>query len=219
MTARVVIVLRQGPEYRAEHARWIARQLAARVDAPILCLSDVEIGGGVERVPLGSDWPGWWSKMEMFRPDIAGDILYVDIDTVVTGPLDGIADRGRTTILRDFYIGGGALQSSVMYLTEADRRRVWAAWIREPAVWMKRCHGRGDQAMLEFVLGDCDRWQDVAPGRLVSYKAHIRTPGLAAPPPGTSLVVFHGDPRPWRTRSWRKPSTWRRPGWVPHFPG
>lgn len=219
MSASVAIVMRQGPEYRPEHARWIARQVRRATDAPLICLSDAEIGDGVERVPLVCSWPGWWAKMEMFRPEIRGDLFYLDLDTVITGSLAGLVDRGRTTILRDFYIGGDALQSSVMYLTEADRRRVWSAWSKEPEVWMKRCHGRGDQAMLEFVLGDCDRWQDVAPGRLVSYKAGIRKAGRSDPPPGADMVIFHGDPRPWRIFSWKRPATWRRAAWVPPFPG
>ena len=47
-------------------------------------------------IPL--QWPniltGWWSKLELFRPSLPANnrILYLDLDTIITGDLDEIID-------------------------------------------------------------------------------------------------------------------------------
>ena len=61
-------------------------------DANFACLTNVEgIEGGV---PLKHDWPGWWSKIELFRPDlpIEGRIVYFDLDTLLLPGVDAIAN-------------------------------------------------------------------------------------------------------------------------------
>jgi hypothetical protein len=50
----------------------------------------------------------------------------------------------------------------------------------------------GDQGFLQSVLGDCQRWQDVA-GGIYSYKAHCSR-GV---PADARVICFHGKPRPW----------------------
>jgi hypothetical protein len=39
-----------------------------------------------------------------------------------------------------------------------------------------------------------DRWQELVPDQVFSYKAHIRD---RAVPPSARVVCFHGKPRPW----------------------
>jgi hypothetical protein len=42
-------------------------------------------------------WPGSWSKIELFRPNLLrGRMLYFDLDVMMTGSLDALTDyRGR----------------------------------------------------------------------------------------------------------------------------
>lgn len=45
----------------------------------------------IEIIPLKHNWPAWWSKIELFRPDIPGDrFLYIDLDNIPVGPLDDL---------------------------------------------------------------------------------------------------------------------------------
>jgi len=187
-------VLRSGGDYGPKHVQWLAKQVPG-----LVCLSDVPIEG-VETIPLLHDWPGWWAKIEMFRPDIEGDILYFDLDTVVTGSLGGFEGHDRSIMLTDFYYPARP-GSGLMYINQDDKVKVWAEWIAGPSAHMARCNTRehwGDQGFLRDVL-PCDRWQDVLPGQIVSYKAHCRN-GL---PKGANVVCFHGHPRPWQvTANW-----------------
>lgn len=191
--ATKVCVLRAGKEYQPRHAQWLAKQIPG-----LVCLSDVDVAG-VETVPLEHDWPGWWSKLELFSGSIPGDLLFFDIDTVITGNLDDL-DVGETTMLSDFY-KPHLPASGLMYIAEKDKAHVWREWMRSPVAHMQRCRTTqcwGDQGFLAGVLTP-RRWQDIVPGQVVSYKVHCRN-GL---PPDASVVCFHGNPRPWAAnQSW-----------------
>jgi hypothetical protein len=199
----IACVLKSGGEYTAAHVTWLQRQIERWApEADFMCLSDIYVPG-CRCICLNHNYPGWWSKLELCRPDIKGDILYFDLDTVITGPIDELIKVARTTFLRDVYRGGNALQSSIMYLTEEARTWAWECWKSKPRVWMNECGMQGDQGYFERVIRKVDRWQDVLPGTLVSYKVdmHNKHKQLAAPPPGASVVVFHGKPRPWNVKA------------------
>jgi hypothetical protein len=196
--AQVVVkacVLRSGGDFRPEHVQWLARQVPG-----LVCLSDVDVPG-VPTLPLKTDWPGWWAKMEMFGPSLDGDVLMIDLDTVVrTLP----AMPSSTTVLRDF-TDQAIIGSGLMFVTAADRARVWQAFTANPVKAMASCQHwprLGDQGFLMDHLADAARWQDVA--KVYSYKMHCRG-GL---PSDADIVCFHGKPRPWNVSApWIPPLT------------
>lgn len=190
---RILCVLRSGGDYRPEHVLRLQRQLAQHGQTDFACLSDVFLEG-VETIPLRWDWPGWWAKMELFRPDLEGDFLFLDLDMTICGSLDVFADLDVLAMMRDVYRPGG-LQSSIMYLPQSERPKIWQAWIRSPEHWQRRYPGGGDQAFLErFWLRKAKRLQDLAPGAIVSYKADVAGRGV---PRNARIVCYHGRPRPW----------------------
>jgi hypothetical protein len=199
----VFCVLRSGGEYKADHVLRLRTQVVKHLpDADFRCLSDIKVEG-VRTLPLIYDWPGWWSKMELFRPDVSGDILFMDLDTSIVGSLVDIASVNGLAMMRDIYRPEG-LQSSIMYLPEAARERIWAEWIGRPRHWMDIYHKGGDQAFLErFWLDGAGRWQDLLPGQVVSWKSHVRQAlhddesGNGSIPADARVVIFHGKPRPW----------------------
>lgn len=205
---QVALVLRSGGEYRPAHVQVLAKQIEQWLPgARVFCISDVDVQD-VRCLPMLAAWPGWWAKMELFAPRIKGDILFMDLDTVVRGPLEAIASVGRLTVLRDFYRPRG-LGSGLMYIPEVDRAEVWDAWMQGPAEAQAVCGGKGDQAFLErFWLHKAARWQDVLPGQVVSYKVHVNpdwkhgTPGTV--PETASVVCHHGKPRPWDSLEFKR---------------
>lgn len=173
----IVCVLRSGGDFEPIHVRWLAQQVPG-----LICLSDTAVQG-VKTRPLATDWPGWWAKMAAFGPSIDGDMLLIDLDTVVLHMPDMPTE---TTVLPDWTKPDG-IGSGFMFVTQADRERVWAAFNDGPVAHMQR--HRGDQDFLLAMLGDAARWGD----NVCSYKQHCRT-GV---PAGTDVVTFHGKPRPW----------------------
>ncbi len=205
---KVVCVLRSGGEYDAEYVERLRDGIARHLplEHRFLCLSDVPVG--VEDIPLKHDWPGWWSKLEVFRPDIFGDILFFDLDTVITGDLSDISRVGQLTMLSDFHDLEN-IASGVMYLPWSEREAIWREWIADPSGHMTRNRGHGDGGFLrKFWNRRASRWQDLLPGQIVSYKAHVRKAvhpienGDGSLPADARVVCFHGRPRP-REVGWK----------------
>jgi hypothetical protein len=194
---RVFTVLRSGGDFRLEHAHALDRMLAEHLPGvERVCLSDLE--AAPNGLPLVHGWPGWWSKMELCRPDIAGPLLFFDLDTVILADVSAmVADTSRSIVLRDLYRGRRnphALGSGVMLLSETDRALVWAEWLK---LVRSGRRPRGDQDVFERVLSRrVAFWQDTHPGMLQGYKSEVRGNG-GRPAEGTAVVVFHGRPRPW----------------------
>lgn len=207
----VVSVLKSGGEFTPEHVR-ILRDSVRRywpdegMRFRFACLSDLpqsDFASGIHVLPLIHDLPGWWSKMELFNSvaDQAwGNRLYFDLDTAITGSLDDLLahcnSKPNFTILRDFYRPQG-YGSGVMFIPSGfGFAEVWKPFRAESY----RIVGsmRGDQDYLEVAVPDATRWQDVCPGRIVSFKpVPIAGAKLNNLPKGASVVCFHGHPRPW----------------------
>ena len=230
---KIVTVLRSGGDFNAKHVQALQRQVRQYAPwADFVCLSDVDIAD-VETLPLVHDWPKWWAKMELFDPRLHGDFLFMDLDTVIVGPLDDLLAVRELTLLRDFYRDGSrrteGLQSSLMrvppikevtatglmHLRERDRDTPWSDFIKSPAKVIQTTHG-GDQAFLEpYFLRSAKRFQDVTPGQVVSYKVHCcqhvlgkKDPVFRGVPDNARIICFHGKPRPWDLPQFEGLYTW-----------
>jgi hypothetical protein len=191
--------------FTAKHVQALAKQ--CEEFSPLndfICITNEKVPG-VECWPNRNKWPGWWVKYEIFAPQIRGTLLYMDIDTVIGDSLSDIVAVKKLTLLRDFYRDGKklkeGLQASLMLLPEADRVEIWEDWMRGPHAHMQRLGFKGDQPMLEqHYLARAQRWQDVLPGQIVSWKVNcgggnaFKQPHI---PDGARLIVFHGQPRCW----------------------
>lgn len=149
----------------------------------LFCISDVFVHG-VPIIPMHYNWPSWWCKMEMFRPDIEGDIFYFDLDTTVIEMPE--IPKGDC-VLTDFG-NPNVIGSGLMYLTEQTRARIWDHWIKATGKHISQNITLGDQGYLEQHLSTAERWQRIA--RVYSYKRHGK-------PADAQVICFHGKPRPW----------------------
>lgn len=201
-----------GPEYVNTLFDMVRRNLPAGFAGRFICFTDDPTGldEGIETRTLPGGLHGWWNKLYLFSPEAfpAGErILYFDLDTVITGPLDAIAAyRGPFAILRDVYRQNG-LQSSVM-AWEVGGYDFWSLWHRLGCPMTEL----GDQGFIEQafdqysdVFGSPYILQETFPGKLRSYKVDCRT----TIPRGTSVVFFHGHPRPHEVKSGWVPEVWK----------
>jgi len=236
----VACVMRSGGAFVADHVRYLADGVRRHLHVPhrFVCLTDAigrppasEVYGhpfGSTIVPLVHDWPGWWAKMELFR--VPGPVLYCDLDTVIVGDIDALANAvtalpsGALLMLDDFYrhrpasgIMGWAGGMDWMYERFRDKYARTARWIegRRVAGYVHGMHmavhnkrWRGDQDWLRDMVRHCrvpvTIAQHVVPG-IVSFKVDVR-PTMTLPD-GACVVCFHGEPRPWDLDP--------RPEWMP----
>ena len=158
------------------------------------CLSDRPIPDIDCFIP-SQVWPGWWSKLQLFRYS-TGLNLYLDLDVVVTGPLDGLLSDALSMPANWGQSGHGGCQSSVMSWGWTYAMIPAAFNVNELEKPVNgNCgayHGLwGDQEYITKLLGD--------PGDIVkpmegiySYKYHCQK----ALPEGAKVVCFHGEPKP-----------------------
>jgi hypothetical protein len=196
----VVCVLRSGGIYTPE---WVYRLRAGvekhlKAKHTFICLSDLELN--CHRVRLWRPWYGWWSKIELFRPNLfTGPTLYMDLDTIVTGPLDPLVRKTSGFTMCADFLRPEIHNSSVMSW-RGDYSQIHQAFEADPAgakaFYRLTPDGRiGDQAFIEDVVEQIDTF----PGRTVaSFKRHARH-GV---PAGTAAVTFHGKPKPPEAGGW-----------------
>lgn len=164
------------------------------------CITTLSLPGIHAVAPVAPYW-GWWSKLNLFAPGVAsGPSLYFDLDVVITGKLDYLADftTGDFAAPANWARSGhGGIQSSVMAW-----RGNWSAPFEYIAPQWPAVTERlwGDQELLWEMLGD--RWIRI-PG-IYSYKYHCQ----AERPGDMAVCVFHGEPKPLDVRdAWLSPFT------------
>jgi hypothetical protein len=202
----VLCVCKSGGGYTAEWVGKLRRAVERNLTVPheFKCLSDLDVP--CERILLRHKWPGWWSKIELFR-EITEPTLYLDLDTVITGNLDHFARlENDFAMLRNFHVPE-FVGSGVMWFGK-PQKHVYERFCEKPFKWIEY-HERkrdgpylGDQA---FIWESMGRKVDHLPMETIkSYKFHCKD-GL---PKNTSIVCFHGLPKlpevkaDWIERHW-----------------
>jgi hypothetical protein len=157
---------------------------------------------------------GWWYKMQLFNPQHhAGPLLYFDLDTVIVDNIDWIWQLPLTYFwaIRDFkhlwsptHTG---INSSIMWWNTENYQSVWneLAGQNLQDVMLKY---RGDQDFISDAipenqrrLFDLDRikswrWQCFDGGYDFGKKCHSKPGAGTKIDHATSVLVFHGDPKP-----------------------
>lgn len=175
----------------------------------IVFTDDVSDGQGYDPaiklslLPDGLD--GWFNKLWCFADEAFADadrIVFLDLDIVITGSLDGLAAYdGPFAILRDAYRPKG-LQSSVMAWQHGTLDHIWDDYCRSG---FPKVEG-GDQAWIEMTNGrNPVILQSHFPNAFVSYKRDARF-GI---PPKATVVYFHGVPRPHEVEDGWVPKVWK----------
>ena len=207
----VLCVLKSGGIYDASWVEKLKNGCERNLPKHVFnCLSDVPVP--CNRIPLKHDWPGWWSKIEMFRKGVIdGPTIYFDLDTVLTGPIEILRNGIDFAMLQSFWTAD-MVGSGVMYFSGDNvPHEVYDKFVRQPKAYIAH-HERnargtyvGDQAFVWDLLGpDISRVNDYIPG-IKSYKMHCRK----ELPKDASIVCFHGKPRPTEVKA-----EWMEKNWV-----
>lgn len=211
-----ICCLKVGPAYGPEYVNilydMVLRNLAEGFPGRFVCFTDNPQGldvGIQTREPLPGVW-GWWNKMYLYKKGVFEDgerVLYLDLDTLITGRLDEIASfSGDFAVLEDFFKGNGAFQASIVAWEAGKLHHVWQTWADEG----HPIYGFNDQTWLEEHVQsgsspvEVTFWQKAFSELFVSYKmSEGQIPSRA------SVVVFHGEPRPHQVPDGWVPRVWK----------
>ena len=155
----------------------------------------------------------WWYKIQLFNEqhDI-GQMLYFDLDTVIVGNIDWLwqVDRHRLWAARDFkYLMKSSrwtANSSVMWFDPHRFRRIYREF-DHIEILSPRCRWHGDQdyitekAANDIAYYSTDRilsyrWQVAEGGYDFRYRKPLDPGGPSKISENTSVLIFHGLPKP-----------------------
>lgn len=137
-------------------------------------------------------YKGWWSKIEVFRPENRDlrPCLCVDLDTLILGDITPILnlDPERLWLIRDFNRPNKGESGLFIAPKDGISDVIWKGVQQIPNLT------RGDGAFLRRF--ECGYIQDEVDG-ILSYKTHK----LQDEPRGR-VVCFHGKPKPHECKGW-----------------
>ena len=156
----------------------------------------------------------WWYKLQLFNRNLFnGNLLYFDLDTVIVREIDWITELNTDYLwaIRDFrYLQTPlktGLNSSVMWFSVPRVAWLWDQFnAANRAVIMRKYPG--DQDYIQDQLGPTRyrlmpesqfqswRWQCVDGGYDFARRRHYAPNTGAQIDPNTSVLVFHGSPKP-----------------------
>lgn len=197
--------------YSEAWAERLYRGFARNLTQPFrfVCFTDRDrtFAEPIEQVRLFDQRPSYASCIEPYRLD--APMILCGLDTVVVGPCDDLADYCfRADVLavpRDPY-KSVQVCNGVALVPGGQKARMW-----------DRFDGRND---MEWIRANPHAvLDDLFPGRVLSFKAHVagtRSPHAppsshCRPPAGASLIYFHGKHKahdlahriPWIAEHWR----------------
>lgn len=163
---------------------------------------------------LPSNKKAWWYKIQLFNKDFfQGNLLYLDLDTVIVNNIDWIWQLPTTYFwaVRDFkYLwkpNHYLVNSSMMWWNTAKYDYVWQAFQQRDLFEVIR-HHHGDQDFVEAEISQTDRrcfdtekvkswrWQCLDGGYNFKKRNFVEPGRGTWFGPETSVLVFHGRPKP-----------------------
>jgi hypothetical protein len=170
------------------------------------CLVDKEykFQENIIQVPLEQRPLGWLSMMEGYRPEICtGQRFFLGLDSIFIGDLSEICSTTEDHVLvRDPYYPKQVC-NAITTFNQAKAEEIWGKWSDRKEHWEKTCLASwiseeftvpSEMEFLRKNYNDTPVFDDILPGKILSYKAHIvNQPHDLA---NCSLVYFHGEPKP-----------------------
>lgn len=208
-----VICIKWGTPYSADDVNKLYGMVARHLTRPFrfACFTDDAAGIRPEVTcfpipPLGvprRDNEGW-RKLALFAPrlgDLAGVALFLDLDVVVTGPLDDLFDLPGDFIIIENWTqpGEGVGNSSVFRFVIGAHPDIYDRF-QADADTVMATHDN-EQTVISRAIGK-DRLRYWPADWVISFKYHclpfyllrlFRAPFL---PAGARVVAFHGHPKP-----------------------
>ena len=215
----IVCCVKWGTKYPAEYVNRLRSMVSRHLAHPhdFVCLTEDPTGldARIGTLPLPDAFAGFWNKLSLFRGDLfepGRTLLYLDVDVVIVGPLDILLnDPGGFHIIRAFSANPGC-NSSVMRFEAGAFAHVYDRFAARAVAILASGRYTGDQGWICEQVPDAKFFPRQT---IVSYKKDMRSHILpvakklrldgwlkaprfmtVAPPPGASIVVFHGKPDP-----------------------
>ena len=200
----VAMVLKSGGIYDFNYVNNLNRAILRNttLKIKIVCLTDNSAGfdSNIKSIPLVDNFPKWWSKIELFRPDLFPDqkVFFMDLDTVIIGNVDSILSFNYDfCALSDFYkivtLGSGLMA----WHSSEKTNKIYNDFIKN-SITISKNYLEGDQQWIEEKKPLRTKYfQDLFPNQIISFKKHcLLQNGSINIPSQAKIICFHGLPKP-----------------------
>lgn len=151
----VTCVLRQGGKvgYDATWVKKLMNGVERNLTVPhrFVCLSDCDVP--CERIPLESSGTGFWSKLQLFRPNqFVGPVLYIDLDAIVCQNINELVTgvKGQPFVM--WREPKNNIHSSAIMWWQGDYSYLWQQYCAHPESHWRALHREkssyGDQGFI-----------------------------------------------------------------------
>lgn len=225
---QTIICIKWGDRYPADYANRLWSMIKRNTERPTRLICFTEDPAGIDpeivvyplppiRIPERVQWKGW-RKISLWQSplvDLEGDVLFLDLDIVITGPLDPFFDYepGKFCIAENWsQPGEGVGNTSVYRWRIGTNTHVFEDFVRDPDPFIDRF--RISQRYISAVAHDMTYWpkewtasfkHDLLPRWPLNF---IKAPVL---PANVRVVAFTGKPDPdeaaigvWPVTAWWK---------------
>jgi len=163
---------------------------------------------------IGGHKQGWWYKMQLFNPELhAGSLLYFDLDTVIVNNIDWIWQQPLSYFwtIKDFkYLwrpNFTGANTSIMWWNTEKYSKIWFDFCKEPLNnvmhkfpgdqdYINKHMEQNDMRFLDSERIKSWRWQCLDGGYNFTRRKHLNPRGGTTVTDKTSVLVFHGNPKP-----------------------
>lgn len=230
MSKQTVICIKWGTRYGADYVNRLAsmvRRHSKRYTRLVCFTEDPKgIDPWVEIAPLPAfpnipervQWTGW-RKISLWQyplHDLEGDVLFFDLDVVITGSIDEFFDfePGRWAVAENWSEMGQNIGNTTVYRFPVARmKHIYDDFNRDPEPFLTKY--RNEQ---KYISGEAEDMVFWPAEWAVSFKHNLMprwpmnffvTPKL---PPGCKLVAFTGKPDPDEAAigHWPVKAAWKR---------
>jgi hypothetical protein len=127
---------------------------------------------------------GCWEKLHLFKPGrFSGRVVYLDLDSVIVGPLDELVQHKGAVHLADWGWARNIIAGGQLVWDAGEHEALHAAFT--PDIPVQHVN---DQEWMTVVGG----WDRLPPHLCRSYRYHSK----GGPPAGACVIAFHGQPKP-----------------------
>jgi len=154
ITIACVLRVDEGSRYNINDVKKLKKGFEVFLDTDhrFVCLSNIVIPM-IETIPLVTDLKGWWSKIELFRPNLFdSDVFYIDLDMVICNDLLPFLNlcQGHDFLMLN-HIKDSTPGSGIMYWQKNDHSYIYDKFMKDPARYQQKYtrHPKlGDQAFI-----------------------------------------------------------------------
>lgn len=195
-----VVCVKWGTKYGADYVNKLFHGVTKYLTLPhdFTCFTEDPSGldEGILTEPLAENWNNWWGKATLFAPHaLTGRLLYIDLDSVITGSLDDLGRYSGAFALmstREIYCekAKDGYNSSIIAWHTSFGSSIYAS-LKRYYQYVLKYICRFD-FWLEMTVANADYVQEYLPGQFLDYCSFCQE----IVPEGCRIVAFPRDPKP-----------------------